>query len=450
MARRPPRFAPPLALLALAACGPLNHGAVRSDLLDPSTGRASPPLPRAERGQLRVAVYGDAQGNRPVHRALVSAILAERPDLVLFAGDGVDCLPAGHLPDYGGWQYLLPLWPQVVRDYPAVSLASVVPFPALVHEALLSPFAPPRDAGGYDAFLEDTAPLRAAGIPYLFAAGNHDSYHRADREALARYFGPPDASPRAGRAPRPAAPGGAPAEGAPDPGDRDPGLDPERTPDALWHSVDLAGWRFLVLDSGPDLLGGLDPMPVAGPQLAWLDARLADAAARGLRSVVLVHLPPFSSGREEGGAPWVAERLVQGVLDRHPVALVISGHVHAYERLERPGFRGRPVTFVVSGGGGGRFFHAREERDPRSVAFVEEVRHFVALELGPDGIDGRMVPVEVPGSAVGAREAGTPAAASASATGGTSSEPAGTGARSPGSAAAAAPRPGDRFRVDVP
>jgi hypothetical protein len=384
MAGSPTRLASPLALLALAACGPLQHAAVRADLLDPSTGRASAPLPRVDRDRLRVAVYGDAQGNRPAHRALVAAVLREHPDLVLFAGDGVDCLPAGHLPDYGGWQYLLPLWPQVVRDHPAVSLASVVPFPALVHETLLAPFAHPRDAGGYDGFLEDTAPLRAAGIPFLFAAGNHDSYHRADREALARHFGPPDASPQAG-----------PAPGA---GGRDPGAAPERTPDALWYSVDLGGWRFLVLDSGPDLLGGLDPMPAGGPQLGWLDARLSDATARGLRSVVVVHIPPFSSGREEGGAPWVAERLVAGVLDRHPVALVISGHVHAYERLERPGFQGRPVAFVVSGGGGGRFFHARAERDPRSIVFVEEVRHFVMLDLGPDGVDGRMVPVEVPGS----------------------------------------------------
>jgi 3',5'-cyclic AMP phosphodiesterase CpdA len=404
MAGRPARLAPPLALLALSACGPLHHAAVRADLLDPATGRASPPLRPAEGDRLRVAVYGDAQGNRPVHRAVVAAILRERPDLVLFAGDGVDCLPAGHLPDYGGWQYLLPLWPQHVRDYPAVSLASVVPFPALIHETLLAPFAPPRDAGGYDGFLEDSAPLRAAGIPYLFAAGNHDSYHRADREALARYFGPPDLSPGAG-----------PASG---PAGRDPGAAPERTPDALWYSIDLAGWRFLVLDSGPDLLGGLDPMPADGSQLAWLDARLSDATARGLRAVVVVHIPPFSSGREEGGAPWVAERLVQGVLDRHPVALVLSGHVHAYERLERPGFLGRPVTFVVSGGGGGRFFHAREERDPRSMVFVEEVRHYVMLELGPDGIDGRMVPVEV-----------------------ATIEPrTGVGAESP---------PGDRFRIDV-
>jgi hypothetical protein len=376
----------------LAACGPLHHVAIRPELLDPVTGQATAPLRDPGTGRLRVAVYGDAQGNRAVHRAVVAAILRESPDLVLFAGDGVDCLPAGHLPDYGGWQYAIPLWPQHVRDHPAVSLASLVPFPALLHESLLAPLAHPRDPGGWDGFLEDTAPLRAAGIPFLFAAGNHDSYHRADREALARSFGPPGPPADGGRAPGGAEPGDAGLAAA-------PGPDPERTPEALWFAVDLAGWRFLVLDSGPDLLGALDPMPPGGAQLAWLGARLADAEARGLRSVVVVHLPPFSSGREEGGAPWVAERVVEGVLDRYPVALVVSGHVHAYERLERPGFEGRPVTYLVSGGAGGRFFHARAERDPRSAAFVEEVRHFVLLELGPDGIRGEVLPVEVAAAA---------------------------------------------------
>jgi hypothetical protein len=32
-----------------------------------------------------------------------------------------------------------------------------------------------------------------------------------------------------------------------------------------------------------------------------------------------------------------------------------------------------------------------------SVLFVEGVRHFVLLELGPDGLSGRALPVKVPG-----------------------------------------------------
>jgi len=353
-----------MAALALAACGPLEHTAVRKELLHPATGRASGPLPAKGDDDLRVAVYGDAQGNRPVHRAVVDAIAREHPDLVLFAGDAVDCLPVGHMPDLGGWEYAIPFWPQYVRDYPAVSLASIVPFPALIHQGLLSPLAPPRDAAGLNGFLEDSAPLRNAGVPYLFVAGNHDQYHRADRDDFALYFRPSTA--------------------------------PDAATAELWYSVDLGRWRFVVLDTGSDLLGAPDPMPVGGAQLAWLDRELAEAAEKGMHVIVVLHIPPFSSGREERGAPWVASRVVEGVLDKHPVALVLSGHVHAYERLERPGYGGRAVTYVVSGGAGGRFFHARKERDPRSVVFVEERRHFLLLDLGPDSIRGRMVPV-VPG-----------------------------------------------------
>jgi 3',5'-cyclic AMP phosphodiesterase CpdA len=145
-------------------------------------------------------------------------------------------------------------------------------------------------------------------------------------------------------------------------------------------------------------------MSRGGSQLAWLEEQLSGAERDGLRVVVMLHLPPFSSGQEEGPAPWVRERVVEEVLDRHPVALVLSGHVHAYERIQRPGHDGRPVTYLVSGGAGGRFFHAVENREPGSVIFVEEARHFVLLQLGPEGIAGEMIPVEVPG--VGAAPVG--------------------------------------------
>jgi hypothetical protein len=55
------------------------------------------------------------------------------------------------------------------------------------------------------------------------------------------------------------------------------------------------------------------------------------------------------------------------------------------------------VNYVVSGGAGGRFFHQAKERAEGSVVFVEEVRNFVMLDLGPDGISGRVIPVRVPG-----------------------------------------------------
>jgi 3',5'-cyclic AMP phosphodiesterase CpdA len=350
-----------------AACGPMSHAPIRPDLLDRNTGRASPPLPDLAPERMRVAVYGDSQGNGPAHRAVIAAILAEKPDLVLFAGDAIDHLPAGHMPDWGGWQYLMPFWPQYVRGYGAVSLASLVPFPAAIHETLLGAVAPPRKAPDLNGWLEETAPLREAGIPILAARGNHDAYHREDEAQFAAIFSPPGGPPLA--------------------------------TDAFWYAVDRDGWRFLVLDTGTDMLGDRDPMPAGGPQLAWLESQLAEAERTGRRTIVLLHIPPFSSGKEERGAPWVKKLVVEGILDHHPVALVLSGHIHAYERIVRSGFEGRPVNFVVSGGAGGRFFQRGKDPVAGSVIFVEQVRNFVLLDLGPEGISGRVIPVRVPGEA---------------------------------------------------
>jgi len=348
-----------------AACGPMSHTPIRPDLLDKATGRASPPLPPAPPEQMRVAVYGDSQGNSAAHRAVVAAILKEKPDLVLFAGDAIDHLPAGHMPDWGGWQYLLPLWPQYVRGYAWVSLLTLIPFPAAIHETLLGAAAPPRRSPDLNGWMEDTEPFRSAGIPILAAPGNHDEYHLVDQAQFASLFSPPGA--------------------------------PELSTDAFWYAVDRGRWRFLVLDTGTDMLGDRDPMPAGGPQLTWLEAQLAEADRVGQRAIVLLHIPPFSSGKEERGAPWVKKLVVEGILDRHPVTLVLSGHIHAYERIVRPGFEGRPVNYVVSGGAGGRFFQQAKERVEGSVLFVEQVRNFVILELGPGGISGRVIPVRVPG-----------------------------------------------------
>jgi 3',5'-cyclic AMP phosphodiesterase CpdA len=313
-------------------------------------------------------VYGDTRGNRPIHRTVVEAMRAEKPDFVVFTGDALTCVPAGHVPDYGGWNYLIPFWPQYHRAYPAVVLLSIIPFPALIGETLIAPFLHVRDSDGFNAFLEDTAPLRENRIPLLFVPGNHDLYHHPDRAEVARLFGQ--------------------------------GADPNRSPKQLWFAVDAGHYRFVILDSGTDLLGDADPMPAGGPQLTWLEATLADAEQKGLHSVVALHLPPFSSAREDGSVPWVEERLVKGILDKHRVALVLNGHAHAYERVERPGRDGRPLQFIVTGGGGAPFFHESSERVAGSKVFVEGTPHFVMLELGPESLHGRMVPVALPGGPV--------------------------------------------------
>jgi len=313
-------------------------------------------------------VYGDTRGDRAAHRAVVEAIRAARPDLVVFTGDALSCFPVGHMPDLGPLGVAVPLWPQALRGYPAFSLLTLVPFPALLHQTLLAPFHPPRDPDGFDGFLEDTAPLRLGdGVPLLFVPGNHDLYHRFDRAEVARLFG-------------------APGRG----GGRDPG--------ALWHAVDAGPLRLLVLDTGTDLAFDADPIPPGGPQLRWLDAALARAEADGVPAIVALHLPPFSSAAEDGPVPWARERIVEGILDRHAVPLILCGHAHAYERIERRDPTGRTQLFVVTGGGGAPFHTEAPpaRRDPGSRAFVEGVLHFVLLEVGAHSIRGRAFAVEAP------------------------------------------------------
>jgi len=342
------------ALIFAAGCSSWHHVPTQSRWLEPAPALAPPPS-GGHAGTLRVAVYGDTRGNRPVHREVVAAISAQKPDLVIFTGDAVECLPVGHLPDYSGWQYAIPLWPQIDRNHPWALLASIVPFPALLHDTVGSPIARPRDPDGFNGFLEDTDLLRKAGAPLLFVPGNHDLYHRWDRQALARLQALPS--------------------------------------DRLWYAVDVGDYRFVVVDTGTDLFGDSDAIPAGGAQIRWLDEVLADAERRNLRSIVTFHLPPFSSAREDGSVPWLRERLVTGVLDHHPVSMVLNGHAHAYERVERSDPSGRPVIYVITGGGGAPLFHEASERVAGSKIFIEGVRHFVLLELTRDEIIGRMIPV---------------------------------------------------------
>ena len=357
------------AIFAGGCGGPLTHPPVDPKWLDPFTGRATVPVPTRSSGEpIRVAVYGDVRGERERHREVVAAIRKERPDLVVFTGDALRCYPVGHMPDFGLASYLVPFWPQYARGYPLVLLASLVPFPALLHETLGRPFAPPRDADGMNGFLSDTAPLRLEDrVPFVFVPGNHDLYHHADRAAVSRLFVPNE--------------------------------DPSRSPEDLFFSMDIGGYRVHALDTGSDLLGDDDPLATSSRQLAWLEASLTDAKRKGLGSIVAMHLPPVSSTAEDEPSPEVRDRVGKGILDQHDVALVVGGHSHAYERIERPGFRGRLVTHVITGGGGAPFHHEAPagKRDPGSKAFIEETTHFVILELSPGEIRGRMVPVAGPG-----------------------------------------------------
>lgn len=357
-----------VALLAVlgSGCGPFAHQETDRQWLLPGTGSATCALPAAGPSRpLRVAVYGDVHRGREGHRAVVAAIRRERPDFVIFTGDALDCRPVGHLPDIGAGAYMFPFWPQYYRGQPLFSLLSLVPFPAAVHELFLAGPLPARHATGLNDFLEDTAPLRLEDrTPFVFVPGNHDVFHTFDRGEIARLFGEP---------------GGA--------GGHDP--------DALWYSSDLAGVRFIVIDTGTDTPGDREPLAAEGAQMAFLEERLADAERAGMSVVVCGHLPPWASGDDDPPRPAVAEQFGRLLVDHSCVALVLSGHTHRYERLRRDRPADEPATFVVASGGGATAGENAVERVPGSIALVERQYHFVMLEFGPEEIHGRLVVVPV-------------------------------------------------------
>lgn len=104
--------------------------------------------------------------------------------------------------------------------------------------------------------------------------------------------------------------------------------------------------RYYSLVRGPVQLFAIDSMPgepdgwtIDSVQARWLQAELAASTARW--KLVAFHHPPYSSGHH-GSSDWM----------RWPFAewgaqLVLSGHDHTYERVQRDG-----ITYVVNGLGG--------------------------------------------------------------------------------------------------
>jgi uncharacterized protein (DUF2141 family) len=116
--------------------------------------------------------------------------------------------------------------------------------------------------------------------------------------------------------------------------------------------------RFYSFDYGPVHFVALDTEHAfidtarRQAQLAWLDADLA-ATTQPWR-VVYFHRPPYSSGAEHGSSLDVRQAFAP-IFERRGVNLVLNGHDHDFER-SKPWREfvttGRPVTYVVTGGGG--------------------------------------------------------------------------------------------------
>ena len=130
--------------------------------------------------------------------------------------------------------------------------------------------------------------------------------------------------------------------------------------------------RVVVVDSEVYERG--DEAEIAA-QRSWLEEVLAAGTDRPW-TVVVVHHPPFTA-LAENDAPEIRGDLTP-IFARHGVDLVLSGDVHAYERVHPVD----GVTYVVTGGGGAEL-HRELAPGPQTAAAVS-IFHAVRIEAGPE------------------------------------------------------------------
>jgi hypothetical protein len=112
-------------------------------------------------------------------------------------------------------------------------------------------------------------------------------------------------------------------------------------------------------------------------QVEWLTAELA-AAAKDKPLIVCLHHPPYSVDAHHGSAPDMRAHLDNAFDESGRTAdLVLSGHVHDYQRFTRT-YKGKSIAYVVIGNSGYHNLHLLA----KDAKAGEEVEDGVTFEYG--------------------------------------------------------------------
>jgi hypothetical protein len=140
---------------------------------------------------------------------------------------------------------------------------------------------------------------------------------------------------------------------------------------------------MLVVDSGIECRDGC-------AQYLFAERALQQGAADGKLMVIMLHFPPYSSGKH--GSIIEVQKPITELARRNGVELVVTGHDHNYERSKAM----FGTTYVVSGSAGApirpvepRSFSARARTEPHYVLVdVEQDRLILrAVNLQGDTFD---------------------------------------------------------------
>lgn len=156
---------------------------------------------------------------------------------------------------------------------------------------------------------------------------------------------------------------------------------------ADWYEVRAGDVLLLFLDTTLSYGGG-------SAQRRWLRERLeaarASIAAGEASWIVVVHHHPAFSSARHGSEKDVQHELVP-LYEEYGVDLVLTGHDHVYERLERNG-----TTYLVTGGGGAPLYEFKEALPEsrvraRSYHYVRVTADAGRLALEAVDLDGNIL-----------------------------------------------------------
>lgn len=147
-----------------------------------------------------------------------------------------------------------------------------------------------------------------------------------------------------------------------------------------WYSFECGQAHIAVLDSNDWAKGRLDE------ETAWLEEDLAGAGNQW--AFAAFHHPIFSSNERHWGGDRTLRESWAPLFERHGVAGVFSGHVHAYEHYEVNG-----TEYFVIPCGGEALYPLAEEKMVGYANGLEHTLAYLRVQVTADRVTAEVIPV---------------------------------------------------------
>lgn len=145
-----------------------------------------------------------------------------------------------------------------------------------------------------------------------------------------------------------------------------------------YAQLDLGKINILVINSNFESLSE----PRILEQWEWLEGKLKTAEKRRRPTVVVMHHSPFSSNLEHvRDIPTRLRKDLVPLIEKYKVKLMLSGHLHMYERSEKAG-----TTYLIAGPSGG-INNVISYKNPYSVFIKQFTTTFSVLKVLTDRIE---------------------------------------------------------------